>query len=58
MRIHIEGTNAEIAHTLSKIRTILPVGRISPITPIRRRPHTWRVSVDTAPQRAECRWAR
>ncbi|WP_160330496.1 hypothetical protein [Sphaerimonospora mesophila] len=55
MRIRIEGTNAEVAYTISKLRAILPIGQISPITPVGRRPHTWRVFVRTAPKRAR-RW--
>jgi len=58
MRIRIEGTNAELAYALSKIRTIFPVGSISPILPVRNRPHTWRVIVDTAPKRTGERWTR
>lgn len=55
MRIRIEGTNAEVAYTINKLRAILPIGQISPIMPVHRRPHTWRVFVRTAPKRA-WRW--
>lgn len=55
MRIRIEGTNAEVAYLISKLRTVLPAGQISPITPVRRRPYTWRAVVRTAPKRAQ-RW--
>ncbi|WP_162642332.1 hypothetical protein [Streptosporangium sp. 'caverna'] len=56
MRIRIDGTYAELAYTLNKIRTVLPVGSISPIRPRRKRPYTWRVFVNTAPNRDVSRW--
>ncbi|MFJ2030552.1 hypothetical protein [Streptosporangium sp. NPDC087985] len=56
MRIRLDGTYAELAYTVNKIRTILPVGSISPIRPRRRRPYAWRVFIDTAPDRDEGRW--
>ncbi|WP_169953724.1 hypothetical protein [Microbispora sp. H11081] len=55
MRIRIDGTDAEIAYAVNKIRTILPVGSVSPITRRRRRAYTWRVFINTAPKR-ETRW--
>ncbi len=55
MRIRIDGTDAEIAYAVDKIRTILPVGSISPIVR-RRRAYTWRVFINTAPKRTETRW--
>ncbi|MFC4061642.1 hypothetical protein ACFOWE_25360 [Planomonospora corallina] len=56
MRIRIDGTYAELAYTINKIRTILPVGSISPIRSRPRRPYTWRVFIDTAPKRSGGRW--
>ncbi|MFF5109617.1 hypothetical protein [Streptosporangium sp. NPDC000095] len=55
MRIRIDGTYAEIVHSVNKIRTILPIGSVSPVLPLQR-PHTWRVFLDTAPKRPESRW--
>ncbi|MBB2912442.1 hypothetical protein FHS43_003725 [Streptosporangium becharense] len=55
MRIRIDGTHAELVHTVNKLRTILPVGSVSPIRR-RRRPYTWRVFIDTAPNRDTGRW--
>lgn len=51
MRIRIDGTYAELAHAINKIRAILPVGQISLILPLHERPHTWRVFLNTAPKR-------
>jgi hypothetical protein len=56
MKIRIDGTYAELAYALNKIRTILPVGSISPIFLLHERPHTWRVFVNTAPKRDGGRW--
>ncbi|WP_326825822.1 hypothetical protein [Streptosporangium sp. NBC_01756] len=56
MRIRIDGTYAELVYTVNKIRTILPIGSISPIRPRRRRPYTWRVFIDTAPKPHARRW--
>ncbi|SNT61038.1 hypothetical protein SAMN05216276_108129 [Streptosporangium subroseum] len=56
MRIRIDGTYAELAYTLNKIRTVLPVGSISPIRPRLKRPYTWRVFINTAPNRDVSRW--
>ncbi|MET8381730.1 hypothetical protein ABZV14_01870 [Streptosporangium canum] len=56
MRIRIDGTYAELAYAANKIRTILPVGQISPIMPLHERPHTWRVFINTAPKRDTGRW--
>ncbi|MEV6867062.1 hypothetical protein AB0M44_39475 [Streptosporangium subroseum] len=56
MRIRIDGTYAEIVHTVNKIRTILPIGSVSTVLPLRERPHTWRVFLDTAPKRTGGRW--
>ncbi|WP_326829067.1 hypothetical protein OIE13_30595 [Streptosporangium sp. NBC_01810] len=56
MRIRLDGTYAELAHAINKIRTILPVGSVSQILPLHERPHTWRVFLDTAPKRTGGRW--
>lgn len=56
MRIRIDGTDAEIAYAVNKIRTILPIGSVSPIVRRRRRAYTWRVFINTAPKRTETRW--
>ncbi|WP_371781703.1 hypothetical protein [Streptosporangium subroseum] len=56
MRIRIDGTYAELAYILNTIRTVLPVGSISPIRPRRKRPYTWRVFINTAPNRDVSRW--
>ncbi len=56
MRIRIDGTRAELAYTINKISAILPVGSISMIYR-RRRPYSWRVFIDTAPNRTETRWS-
>jgi hypothetical protein len=56
MRIRIDGTYAELAYTIHKLRTILPVGSISPILPRCKRPHRWRVFINTAPKRGARRW--
>ncbi|MDF5757630.1 hypothetical protein [Spongiactinospora sp. TRM90649] len=52
MRIRIEGTEDEITYLTGRIRTILPIRRISPFIRLGR-PHTWRVFLDTAPTRQE-----
>ncbi|MCC5580425.1 hypothetical protein IMZ11_32885 [Microtetraspora sp. AC03309] len=55
MRIRIDGTRTELAYTINKISAILPVGSISPIYR-HRRPYSWRVFIDTAPDRTGTRW--
>ncbi|MGV9303823.1 hypothetical protein ACWDLG_10670 [Nonomuraea sp. NPDC003727] len=56
MRIRIDGTHAELAHAVRQIRAVLPVGSVSRLLTTGR-PYTWRVFINTAPDRsAERRW--
>lgn len=57
MRIRIDGTEAEIAYTIARLRQILPIGQISPLVPDHNRPYTWRVFFNTAPKQTPNRWA-
>ena len=56
MRIRIDGTYAELVHAANTIRKVLPIGSVSPILPLHERPYTWRVFLNTAPQRDTGRW--
>ncbi|MEV2267766.1 hypothetical protein [Nonomuraea africana] len=54
MRIRIDGTHAELAHAIRQIRTVLPVGSVSTLLQTGR-PYTWRVFINTAPDRSSRR---
>ncbi|MFI9556138.1 hypothetical protein [Nonomuraea endophytica] len=56
MNIRIDGTEAEIAYAIAKLRQSLAIGQISPYLPIYDRPRTWRVFVNTAPKPTPSRW--
>ncbi|MEV0581368.1 hypothetical protein [Nonomuraea sp. NPDC050310] len=58
MRIRIEGTEAEIAYAVARLRATLPIGTVSNIAPVSGRPYARCVYLNTAPAQREGWWSK